>query len=432
MVNFNLKNAENLLAAKASTQPLNDFPVDQLPLGLRDSLSGVAPEARVPALFSALPIAAAYADGVKAKYCDGSETPMALMSIIIGEQASGKGVCRRIESIWAKKMDKDDEYPRELEAWYQQNKNKRGTVDPQPCIRHIGDTISKAALMRRQLCADGHTMYMFSEELGSMKSVWKTFGDYFRKAFDQSEVGQDYITATSGVTHAQLNFTGCCTQNIFQKFFTEDNIEDGSSSRMMLAKMPDTSFAPLSQHHGYTEEEQDNILKAVNLLERSHGVMELPRICEEFCQWLEAKRLLALANADRVMDVYRRRSAVIGFRCGVIFHILEQTEEETDACIRFAKAVADYVLAMQMEMFGLRLDKQQQDNETIPVYKSRNTLLFAQLPEQFTLFDARRERGDGASRETIRKMISRWTKRGLCKKLKSGDTEIWQKLTISA
>ena len=291
MVNFTLKNAENLLAAQASTQPLNDFPVDQLPLGLRDSLSGVAPEARVPALFSALPIAAAYADGLKAKYCDGSETPMALMSIIIGEQASGKGVCRRIESIWAKKMDKDDEKPREEEA---------------------------------------------------------------------------------------------------------------------------------------------NILKAVSLLERSHGVMELPRMCEEFCQWLEAKRQLALANADRVMDVYRRRSAVIGFRCGVIFHILEQTEEETDACIRFAKAVADYVLAMQMEMFGLRLDKQQQDNEAIPVYKSRNTLLFAQLPEQFTLFDASRERGDGASRETIRKMISRWTKRGLCKKLKSGDTEIWQKLTLSA
>ena len=35
--------------------------------------------------------------------------------------------------------------------------------------------------------------------------------------------------------------------------------------------MPDTSFAPFSQHHGYTEEEQANILKAVTLLERSHG-----------------------------------------------------------------------------------------------------------------------------------------------------------------
>ncbi len=275
MENENLRNIENLLAAKASTQPLYEFPVDQLPLGLRDSLSGVAAEARVPALFSALPIAATYADRLKAKYCDGSDTPMALMSIIIGEQASGKGVCRRIENIWAKKMDKDDEKPREDEAWYQQHKGKKGVVDPKPCIRHIGDTISKSALMRRQLCADGHTMYMFSEELGSMKSVWKVFGDYFRKAFDQSEVGQ-------------------------------------------------------------------------------------------------------------------------------------------------------------MEMFGLRLDKQQQDNEAIPVYKSRNTLLFAQLPEQFTLFDASRERGDGASRETIRKMISRWTKRGLCKKLKSGDTEIWQKLTLSA
>lgn len=95
MENENLRNIENLLAAKASTQPLYEFPVDQLPLGLRDSLSGVAAEARVPALFSALPIAATYADRLKAKYCDGSDTPMALMSIIIGEQASGKGVCRR-------------------------------------------------------------------------------------------------------------------------------------------------------------------------------------------------------------------------------------------------------------------------------------------------------------------------------------------------
>ena len=200
---------------------------------------------------------------------------------------------------------------------------------------------------------------------------------------------------------------------------------------MMLAKMPDTSFAPISQHHGYTEEEQANIQEAVKLLEQSHGVLDLPRLREAFGEWLEGKRQLALANADRVMDVYRRRSAVIGFRCGVIFHILEQTEEESEACIRFAKAVADYALAMQMEMFGLRLDKQQQANEAIPVYKTRNTVLFEQLPDQFTFFDASRERGDGASNDTIRKMISRWTKRGLCKKL-DGDTEMWQKQPISA
>ena len=33
-----------------------------------------------------------------------------------------------------------------------------------------------------------------------------------------------------------------------------------------------------------------------------------------------------------------------------------KAQKPVDACIRFAKAVADYVLAMQMEMFGLRLD----------------------------------------------------------------------------
>lgn len=51
MENLTIQNSENLLAAKASTQPLYEFPVELLPLGLRDSLSGVAPEARVPALF---------------------------------------------------------------------------------------------------------------------------------------------------------------------------------------------------------------------------------------------------------------------------------------------------------------------------------------------------------------------------------------------
>ena len=120
-------------------------------------------------------------------------------------------------------------------------------------------------------------------------------------------------------------------------------------------------------------------------------------MCEEFCLWLEAKGPACPGECRPCDGCIVRRSAVIGFRCGVIFHILEQTGEETDACIRFAKAVADYVLAMQMEMFGLRLDKQQQDNEAIPVYESRNTLLFTQLPEQFTLFDASRERRDGAS-----------------------------------
>ena len=195
--------------------------------------------------------------------------------------------------------------------------------------------------------------------------------------------------------------------------------------------MPDTSFAPLTQRHGYTDEEKENIQKAVRLLETSHGVVDMPQMREEFCDWLEAKRQLALANADRVMDVYRRRSAVIGFRCGVIFHLLEQQKEESEACIRFALAVADYVLAMQMEMFGQRLDRQQKDNDIVPIYKSRNNVLFEELPEQFTLLDASRARRDGAGKETLRKMVYRWVKRGLCERVE-GEAELWQKLPLTA
>lgn len=114
-----------------------------------------------------------------------------------------------------------------------------------------------------------------------------------------------------------------------------------------------------------------------------------------------------------------------------IFYLLEQQNEETVACIRFALAVADYVLAMQMEMFGQRLDRQQQDNDVIPVYRSRNTVLFEQLPDQFTLLDASRARRDGAGKETLRKMVYRWMKRGLCERV-DGETDLWQKLPLTA
>ena len=80
----------------ATTQSTNVYPdIPPIP-GLKQSLTGVPEQMRMPALCALLPMAASYADDVTFRYCDGREQRLGLMSIVVGEQASGKSVCKDI------------------------------------------------------------------------------------------------------------------------------------------------------------------------------------------------------------------------------------------------------------------------------------------------------------------------------------------------
>ena len=57
----------------------------------------------------------------------------------------------------------------------------------------------------------------------------------------------------------------------------------------------------------------------------------------------------AAKDIDHVKDTYRKRADVIGFRAGVIFHLLETSSNaqgnrmrESKACIDFALMMAEY------------------------------------------------------------------------------------------
>jgi len=103
--------------------------------GLKQSLTGVPEKMRMPALCALLPMAAAYADDVTFRYCDGREQRLGLMSIVVGEQASGKSVCKDIIDLWRGPMDEDDEQGRRKEdEWKKKRKNRRANekLDPEP------------------------------------------------------------------------------------------------------------------------------------------------------------------------------------------------------------------------------------------------------------------------------------------------------------
>ena len=389
--------------------------------GLKQSLTGVPEQMRMPALCALLPMAAAYADDVTFRYCDGREQRLGLMSIVVGEQASGKSVCKDIIDLWRQPMDEDDEQGRRKEdEWKKKRKNRRANekLDPEPevLIRDVPITISCSTLLKRLKNAQGHTLYSFCSELDTLRKTngagsWSSKYDIYRLAFDHDEWGQDYNSdqAESGMVSVGYNWTILGTYGALGKCFKGENIENGLSSRVIVSEMPDSAFAPMPTFQDRKDRDAQAILDAVGTLRAKHGFVDTPRLRKAIAQWVEDKRQQAMERIDRVMDTYRRRAAVIGMRCGVVACLLSG-EKETKHVIDFALMMAEYVLQEQCRLFGDVLRKQyaaDSDNTR----KSKNRAVFDRLADTFTSHDILALKND-ISESTARTIICRWKEAG--------------------
>ena len=425
--------------------------VKALPLGLKESLIGVPVSMHMPVLCSLMPLAAAYADQITVRYCDGEMQKLGMMSIIYGEQASGKSVCKHAVNIWKRQLDEEDELARKREdEWKERKKsrkaNEKAPEDPKVLIRVVPVTVSCSTLLKRLKNANGHTLYSFGEELDTLRKTngagsWSSKYDIYRLAFDplDSEWGQDYNSdqAESGVVKVAYNWSMLGTNGAVHKCFKGDNIENGLSSRILLAEMPDTSFAKMPRYGRRSMEDEARIQEAVTKLRSYSGFIDTPRLRKAIDQWVEEQRVIALKDIDHVKDTYRRRAAVIGFRCGVIFHLLESTQKEpsllckkreSKACLDFALMMAEYCLQQQIKVFGQALQNQYVDAQQECQRYGANNSIFDQLPPTFTADDLAALKPSSVPRNSIIKIISRWNRDGWISK---ADQKRWSKVAKS-
>ncbi len=409
----------------ADTTPANpsdgETAIPPIP-GLKQSLTGVPEQMRMPALCALLPMAASYADDVTFRYCDGREQRLGLMSIVVGEQASGKSVCKDIIDLWRQPMDEDDEQGRRKEdEWKKKRKNRRANekLDPEPevLIRDVPITISCSTLLKRLKNAQGHTLYSFCSELDTLRKTngagsWSSKYDIYRLAFDHDEWGQDYNSdqAESGMVSVGYNWTILGTYGALGKCFKGENIENGLSSRVIVSEMPDSAFAPMPTFQDRKDRDAQAILDAVGTLRAKHGFVDTPRLRKAIAQWVEDKRQQAMERIDRVMDTYRRRAAVIGMRCGVVACLLSG-EKETKHVIDFALMMAEYVLQEQCRLFGDVLRKQYAADADDTRRNSKNRAVFDRLADTFTSHDILALKTD-ISESTARTIICRWKEAG--------------------
>lgn len=404
--------------------------LNTLPLILRKTLEGVPANMHMPVLCSVLPLAAAYADGVQVRYCDGQLHRLNLMSVIVGPQASGKSVCKSKVDLWMKQMLEDDARAREIEdKWKQEKKrrkaNEKAPEDPCVLIRSVPITISCSTLLRRFKNSRGHTLFSFGEELDTLRKTngagsWSQKYDIYRLAFDNGVWGQDYNSdqAESGVVPVAYNFSILGTYGALKRCFKNDNVENGLSSRIFIAEMPDGAFAPMPVYGKEAEGLSTDIDAAVTSLRARQGFIETPLLRQAIGEWVEKKRIEAMADGDIVKDTYRKRAAVIGFRCGVVASLLEG--EENEKVLDFARLTAEYILEKQCNFFGEALLSEYKSAEQEMVRQSRNGFIFDKLPPEFTFNDLQKEKGANVSRNVINNIIYRWKKSGWIEKKEDG------------
>ena len=414
--------------------------VKALPIGLKESLVGVPVSMHMPVLCGIMPICAAYADQVTVEYCDGNTHRLGLMSIIRGEQASNKSVVKNAVDIWKRQLDEEDALARKREEEWKERKksrkaNEKAPEDPHVLIRVVPVTVSCSTLLKRFKNAQGHTLYSFGEELDTLRKTngagsWSSKYDIYRLGFDNGEWGQDYNSdaAESGVVNVAYNWTMLGTNGALRKCFKSDNIENGLSSRILVAEMPDASFSKMPKFGKRSAEDEARIQEAVKRLRSFSGLVDVPRLRKAIETWVEEKRVEAAKDIDHVKDTYRKRAAVIGFRCGVIFHMLSGCARENKACIDFALMMAQYCLDQQIKVFGEALRNEYVNAQDECQRYGANHSIFDQLAPSFSMDDLRALKRGYCGESALRNIITRWRRDGWIEKT---DSKHWAKVKVN-
>ena len=412
----------------ARTIPMHTFNLKLLPSGLREPVMAAPSNMRMNVLSAIMPIAGSYADQVEVEYADNKRQHLGLMAMVIGRQAGGKSSCKEAVETWMKPVgDESREARQQEEAIKEKNKlrkaNEKAEALPKIPIRKVPITISCSTLLRRFKNAPERTLVSFGEELDTLLKTngagnWSAKYDVYRLSFDRGEWGQDYNSdqAESGEVNVAYNWTILGTYGAFNRCFNRENVENGLAGRVLMSEMPDTRFCAIPKYMPLTEQQQQAVWNAASLLQSFTGFVDTPRLRKAILKWLEQKRLEAMKNLDETMDELRKRSAVIAFRCAVIFHLLSGSKKESKACVDFMLMMADYVLQNQMHLLSQMMKNQQALNEPKQNNVS-NKLTYDNLPQVFTIDDVRRIKGGELTDSSYRSIVCRWKSEGFIEEL---------------
>ena len=414
------------------------LPLPELPRLLKLICRRLPADYRPAMVVASLPVLGTLATGIRFHYLDMQEQSLSFFSCITAPAASGKSFIRKPIDLLLTPINEQDAIEREKEQAYKEklraSKNsKNQPEDPHACPRNNGIAISIAKLLQLLTYAEGKHLIGIGEEMDTLvkserAGVWSQKSDIYRLAFDNAEYGQAYMSDSSFNAHIHVYYnlllTG--TPNSMKRFFKD--LENGLATRVCFAQLPDTSFTEIPVFAPYTDEEKEEIIRWARRLDAEKGTIACPEVGKVIAAWLEKKRQQAIDADSHAMDILRRRSAVIGFRAGMLCYLLED-HKYTDVVGEFAEWVAEYVFRNQMELWGEQMEQELSGAlEVIASDRGSVRSLLDSLPSEFTAADLiklRARKGQSVKGSSISMVLNRWRNNHRIEKI---NETTWRKL----
>ena len=431
---------------EASSQPSPEgkgakstaLPLPELPRLLKLICRRLPADYRPAMVVASLPVLGTLATDIRFEYLDRQVQSLSFFSCITAPAASGKSFIRKPIDLLLTPINEQDAIEREKEQAYKEklraSKNsKNQPEDPHACPRNNGIAISIAKLLQLLTYAEGKHLIGIGEEMDTLvkserAGVWSQKSDIYRLAFDNAEYGQAYMSDSSFNAHIHVYYnlllTG--TPNSMKRFFKD--LENGLATRVCFAQLPDTSFTEIPVFAPYTDEEKEEIIRWARRLDAEKGTIACPEVGKVIAAWLEKKRQQAIDADSHAMDILRRRSAVIGFRAGMLCYLLED-HKYTDVVGEFAEWVAEYVFRNQMELWGEQMEQELSGAlEVIASDRGSVRSLLDSLPSEFTAADLiklRARKGQSVKGSSISMVLNRWRNNHRIEKISE---TTWRKL----
>lgn len=333
-----------------------------------------------------LPILGALGSRLRARYLDGKMHSPSFQVSLEAPQASGKSFMVRLVETELAQMMEADEAQREKEREYTEkvaemkmlnikiNADNKDTIlgtKPKGIVRYVPATMSITKLLMRMEAAQGLHLFSMAPEIDTVKKAYSrgafsSLSDVLRQSFDNDLYGQDYASENSfsGNVPLYYNTLFSGTPKAMRRFYPD--VEDGLVSRVLFVTLPDQFGKPMPVWGEMGQEQKrimDIALTRLNEITlqgsdvQPEYVLNLEYLNKYLDKWIRAQQVEALKQDDRTRDIFCRRSAVVGFRAGMLAHFLYDAKRPTPTIRRnvckFSEWVANCMLNQHLLRFNI-------------------------------------------------------------------------------
>lgn len=447
---------EFMLSDKDTDTP----PPPYIPPIFRDFVEGAPKDFLIPALNALMPILGTLTSYVQAEYpYDQRMHTTSFFSIITAPPGSGKGFVERFMDVLFEDLKLRDLIQTKREEFFlnfQRTKgaNEKSPNNPNTSLRIIPAKNSESEFLEKQGLNKGYHMFTFAAEMDSWAKGARAAGgnkdDMIRVAWDNGEYGQAFKSSNTfkGIVRLYWNVLILGTWQQVEHYFK--SVENGLVQRCCFTELRNQDFAMPQTWKPMTEQSMRRVRQFMHKCDAMSyetpcdihpedlvGLTEKqfdeevpwrfqfkPRITVD-CSWImptidkfhREQIELAASDVDRARDVFRRRTAVRGFRlallCTQCFHKFNKRNQAD--CIKFINWWMHRDLEESLALWGAKYNETTDTAVSIP----KRSVMVA-LDNTFTKNDVYTVCLKQGIKTPMRIIIHQWKKLGLIEQTEKG------------